>query len=115
MKRDQQVAEPLEDRGLECPEWMLTTANILRSAAFVVCKRPSLSSRHAKLAFMGYSLILILCLLTGAAWVARMAARQVKTDFEESVRTLTDQTWMFASDLDERLNSLQRCVRIMAH
>lgn len=96
----------------------MSTRNVLKSAAFVMCNRGLATNRHnfsGPVVLCGCVMMLMLVLLTCTAWTARIAALQVKADFESSlasVRSLADQSWMFTSDLEERINSMQRCVSV---
>lgn len=98
---------------LDCREWLMEARNVLRSAVFVLCNRQLDMSKHRMLApllFRGCMMLLILLMLTCGAWTARIAVQKV-TDFEASlasVQTLADQSWVFSSDLEERMNSMQR-------
>ena len=104
-----------EAEVLDCREWLMEARNVLKSAAFVLCNCHLGMSRHRTLApllFRGCVMILILLMLTCGAWAARIAVRKVG-DFESSlasVQTLADQSWIFSSDLEERINSMQRYV-----
>ena len=113
--KSEQAGKKHEVEFLECHEWLMAARNMLKSAAFVLCNRQLAMSRlstSAPLLFRGCLVILALLLLTCGAWTARMAVIKV-ADLEASlasVQSLADQSWIFSSDLEERVNSMERCV-----
>lgn len=104
-----------QGKAVDCRECLLSATtyshNILNSAAFCLLNSGLFNRLSLPVAWTG-SVALILLLTSSAALIARFSALQLKADFESSltsVHTLADQSWMLSNDLEERINSLQRC------
>jgi hypothetical protein len=109
----EQTGKQSQHKLMDCRELLISARNVVRSAAFVFCNHELVTwhKLSGPVLFGGILMSFNILVMCGAAWMARIAALQVKNEFEfslASLRTLADQNWNFTSDLEERLNSIQR-------